>query len=354
MNPNSQSKQLNNLQALRAIAAIMIVLFHFMNSGVFRDSWAAIVIELYQYLTLGVDVFFVLSGFIITLSVYKSKERAFKRRRFIISRIIRIYPVYWVFFLLLVIFFSLPGVSGDLGGSDYLFKSFFLLPVFDESLMFYPLLFVGWSLTFELYFYFIFSLVYSKSLRFMIITLLFCLIVFYQIGDFVSYEPLKYLLQSNLILEFVAGVLVFSLYQSKYWLFVVKSKWFVTLVLGAVVIVAFVIYDKSDIQLRLACSATILMLFLLFDRITLNSKTLVIIGNASYTLYLSHATIQMVCSGLWKRGFLMPPAGFEILAVIVATILCIIFAVYFYKYIEKPMTGYLNEAYISFHKREKV
>jgi peptidoglycan/LPS O-acetylase OafA/YrhL len=49
--------QLPNLQALRAIAAMMVVLFHFMNSGVFNNTWPALVVALYEYLTFGVDFF---------------------------------------------------------------------------------------------------------------------------------------------------------------------------------------------------------------------------------------------------------------------------------------------------------
>jgi exopolysaccharide production protein ExoZ len=343
MRAHLHSVQLPNLQALRAIAAMMVVLFHFMNSGVFNNTWPALVVALYEYLTFGVDVFFVLSGFIITLSVYKNNSRVFIRRHFIISRFIRIYPVYWIFFILLAVFFSLPNVNAELGGLEYLLKSFFLLPVFNEDLKFYPLLYVGWSLVFELYFYFVFSLSYSKSLRKMIASLLICLGLLYQLGDFISYEPLKYLLQSNLILEFFAGVLMFFLYQSKYWISVIKMKWFVAPILACALVIIFILYKESDIQLRLAFSTTILIFFLLFDRITFNSKTLVSIGDASYTLYLSHAIIQMAYSSLWKRDLLMPPAGFEIFAVIGSAFSCILFALYFYKYIEMPMTKYLNQ-----------
>jgi peptidoglycan/LPS O-acetylase OafA/YrhL len=120
-------------------------------------------------------------------------------------------------------------------------------------------------------------------------------------------------------------------------------KWFVAPILACALVIIFILYKESDIQLRLAFSTTILIFFLLFDRITFNSKTLVSIGDASYTLYLSHAIIQMAYSSLWKRDLLMPPAGFEIFAVIGSAFSCILFALYFYKYIEMPMTKYLNQ-----------
>lgn len=79
------------LDGIRAIAVISVMLFHFYPQGVLRIGWA------------GVDLFFVLSGFLITniLIKYKNRENYFKS--FYMRRVVRIFPIYYLVIIPLVL-----------------------------------------------------------------------------------------------------------------------------------------------------------------------------------------------------------------------------------------------------------
>lgn len=93
------------LTGVRFVFALMVVLFHLCIS----TDWLSAVPQMYQGLMmqsgiLGVSFFFILSGFILTLSYFgtQSAERQFRLRDFYIARIARIYPVYILGFLITV------------------------------------------------------------------------------------------------------------------------------------------------------------------------------------------------------------------------------------------------------------
>ena len=116
---------LNILQFLRFAASLMMLLFHlnFVRSG-------------YK----GVDVFFVISGFVMYYSLfYKPRPKAFN---FVINRLSKIFFLYWVALILLYLIRPFKLESS-------FFSSFLLIPGH------YSVLGVSWSLSYELYFYFL-------------------------------------------------------------------------------------------------------------------------------------------------------------------------------------------------------
>lgn len=131
-----------NLQALRAFAAIHVALFHFALIPAAAVPW--------HYGSFGVDLFFVLSGFIIAWS---SKEN---HRHFLAHRVIRVLPPYWIVTCLLglLVLLAMPAAAA-LG---WIGRSLLFLYGADGRP---PILFVGWTLVYELVFY----LVYAVALR---------------------------------------------------------------------------------------------------------------------------------------------------------------------------------------------
>lgn len=105
----------------------------------------------------GVDIFFVLSGFIITYTTQDALKKSSNFMKFFKKRFIRIYPVYWIIITPLIFI----GISITFINKTYydftltrILDTYFLLP---DHLMVSS---VSWTLSYELYFYFLFSLAF--------------------------------------------------------------------------------------------------------------------------------------------------------------------------------------------------
>jgi exopolysaccharide production protein ExoZ len=134
----------NGVQILRAIAANLVVLNHIWEiEHKFHPDHQMLPSLFERFGTLGVQMFFVISGFVIILAAQRETARVF-----ILSRITRIYPIYWFYTSVLLIgYLAAPQILADRSGVS-LVGSYLLWPTGD-----YPLLVVGWTLIHEMYFY---------------------------------------------------------------------------------------------------------------------------------------------------------------------------------------------------------
>ena len=146
-------ERLENIQALRGGAALMVLLAHLKEAeGDYGGAGTLLPHFLYMGVV-GVDLFFLISGFVMThiaLSEARGRDPA---GRFLYNRAARIYPVYWAATLMLMVLYA---------GKQYLFAeatpfpnpiaTFLLLPS-----DYYPLAPVGWTLVHEMYFYLVFA-----------------------------------------------------------------------------------------------------------------------------------------------------------------------------------------------------
>lgn len=102
---SSADNRLTNLDVFRAIAALTVCLFHFHPHSVFR------------YGHYGVDVFFVISGFIIPASLLRSGYQLGGLKSFLVSRFVRLYPAYFLAGLMAVVLWyvsaAIPGFKGQ-------------------------------------------------------------------------------------------------------------------------------------------------------------------------------------------------------------------------------------------------
>ena len=139
------ANNLGMVQALRAAAAIAVTLVHF--------NWLYLAIigkfgdrEFLYPLAAGVDVFFVISGFIMVYSSEKLFGEPGAPRIFLARRIARIVPIYWVTTAVDV---WIENKAFDL---QYVLKSFFFIPYAQPSGQIVPVFGVGWTLNFEMFF----------------------------------------------------------------------------------------------------------------------------------------------------------------------------------------------------------
>lgn len=207
---------LYNIQFLRFIAAMLVVLYHSASRIPANDSIFQTVFSTGESLGFaGVDIFFVISGFIMAFTSSNHSGPGdsidFARRR-----LARIFSGYWPFFVLAVVIFGYFRAE-HFADSDLL-KSFFLWP---QSLN-HILLEITWTLTYELYFYLLFSLLIlftNPRNRYGFIWFAFALLLCFNlyrhfVADSFSPENIYYLtfwsqfLTSPFLLEFFGGALV--------------------------------------------------------------------------------------------------------------------------------------------------
>ncbi|QGY05717.1 acyltransferase [Methylobacterium mesophilicum SR1.6/6] len=136
-----------NLQVLRALASYGVFLTHF-------GPYAAPILprpDLFAFGATGVDVFFVLSGFIMFVSTSGRGETA---GRFLLRRAARVVPVYWLVTvgLALIAMTGLKPIGIMEFRAEYLLQSLLFVP-FSRGGYIEPLVSVGWTLNYEMFFY---------------------------------------------------------------------------------------------------------------------------------------------------------------------------------------------------------
>jgi peptidoglycan/LPS O-acetylase OafA/YrhL len=141
--------RLLSLQIVRGAAANLVVLQHLTE---FENRYAGATLPaIIHYADLGVDVFFVLSGFVMAAVA----GRDVGPLQFLWRRAARIYPTYWLAtVVILAIAAAVPGLVHEPLESISLWRSFLLIAAEPQQ----PVVSVGWSLVHEVYFYFVFAI----------------------------------------------------------------------------------------------------------------------------------------------------------------------------------------------------
>jgi peptidoglycan/LPS O-acetylase OafA/YrhL len=326
--------KLNNIQILRGIAALLVCCFHF------RETINLPGLNLGDILfnkgSIGVPVFFIISGFIVAFTTQKinfSKDSFQQITLFYKRRLIRIVPLYYLLTFAVII----PG-GGLLiyfhgAGLYELIHSLLFLPTQKE----FPVLFLGWSLNFEMFFYLIFGLsLFFKEKRYYFIVGFFILTTI--LGYCIHFDsPYLKMVTHSLNLYFVVGIL-FALLLNKY---TVSKKWAAIVSVTGItsfILVLLSIIPISNDWLKLAIISMFVFSFLTFDYIFHfeGNKFLIFLGDISYSLYLSHPFIEIVLKRFKVEGYLNIP--FFLLKIA----LVIILASVLYYFVEKRVTHYLK------------
>jgi len=146
---NTYSKRIDSIECLRGISCLLVVFYHFRN--LVNDVAPRLGSDLFQNGRIGVDIFFILSGFAIYLATEKENNRKFLS--FVIRRAFRIVPLAWI------LIFPIYWLSQD-WQPVHLIKSIFFAPLSngDPPYFGYNILTPAWTLSYELIFYMIFGL----------------------------------------------------------------------------------------------------------------------------------------------------------------------------------------------------
>lgn len=202
-------KKIYSIQMLRGIAALSVCWVHFLS---IKISVSPIFSTLYTYTSpfarYGVDLFFIISGFIITLIVFEEHQAPSIKKGlgFLIKRIFRIYPLFWITMIFVVILFENNGVHTD-GLKKIEDLSHFFLLTTDM-----PLQNAAWTLPFEQYFYgvmFFFLCFFPKKCLmpfFSIWALIHLVILYCYLEKIIKHVP--FFLGSSQIFNFFFGLCI--------------------------------------------------------------------------------------------------------------------------------------------------
>lgn len=153
MKSSASHPKLELIHAFRGVAAVMVVLFH--AGGMFASMLDRTYLwGLFRYGWAGVDFFFVLSGFLMYYMHVKDFGVAAKFIPFWRKRLFRVYPIYWLVNLaVMLVWWKYPELgTGQQGDPGVVLKSFLLWP--QDT----PVLNVAWTLSYEIFFYLMFGL----------------------------------------------------------------------------------------------------------------------------------------------------------------------------------------------------
>ncbi len=300
--------RIESIQYLRGIAALVVVLAHVASM---QHSLAP---DLPVFLPefngfWGVDIFFVISGFVIVYITHKMAAGGRVAALFMLKRAVRIVPAYWCFTLFIYFADTRHWFSdqANLTNMAMLLKSlFFVKPGF-------PLLFVGWTLTLEMFFYAIFSLVlwrWNAGARVWLVVGFFVLLAAMPLWIGVENRYAKFYTQA-VLLEFAAGMLIAYFGVTKR---MVLSKKFAVVVFisgfGLLMAVSFFQEDSILISQRAfwwGMPAAMIVLGAVHFGAVCSSKVLDGAGAISYSLYLCHMPCAYVGVVLVKYFFAGSP-----------------------------------------------
>jgi exopolysaccharide production protein ExoZ len=300
--------KIQNLQALRGIAVLLVVVFHLVPIEEKYGGGNTILPHFLGFGLSGVDLFFVISGFVMVTVTRGKFGIPGQAQRFLYHRVSRIYPLYWFYSLLvLAVFLWQPTmINSSQGGQVNLVASFLLWP--QKHL---PLVPVGWTLIHEMYFYLVFFLLFLLiAEKYLLRVLLGWGILVAVIGSLITIRhPVFRLVTHPLTMEFIGGALVAILYYRR-----PPSNHrglLVGVLIGSFVfmLAAYIVFDSLYHRppplwwrATLFGIPSILIVYCLTQLeqhgMTM-PKIINRIGDASYSIYLSHVLVLSALGRIW-------------------------------------------------------
>jgi peptidoglycan/LPS O-acetylase OafA/YrhL len=315
-----------NIELLRFIAAIAVVYFHSvgtLRAGGFSE------IEQNSFTELGaagVDIFFVISGFVIFLS-HKRRNRT--PSEFARDRLIRLVPAYWILTLsqlfILVTVAIVKGTELSLNFSWAIQSLFFVSQPLGNSL---PVISQGWSLEIEMLFYLLVAL--GLFIKHPVAKILFPAVALVSLVGFG--------LLPDLAVEFIFGGLLGFLYtRMKFPALIAAGSG----VLGIVLFIAPVLLGSVDAPRWITWGIpSMLIVFSAMNLPQLQWKFLPTLGAASYPVYLLHMMVINIVSPIVSVFGANPT--FSFIALASCLILSQVLGILFDKLIDKPISRFLK------------
>ena len=332
----SRVETIYNIQALRALAAYGVVIYHVIDA---LNNYIAHMDLSLKFPATGVDVFFVISGFIMAGT---TEARAPTPGQFALQRIVRIVPIYW---LLTIVAGSLR-LAGlkmfaieHIGAGNFA-KSLFFIP--DPARK--PILFVGWTLNYEMMFYAIFALcLFIRNIRIRTAAIVGAIFLLWLVGRHFPDGSFLGYISDGIILEFAAGILVWQLAAR------IRGSIFAA---GFGVVLAFcgllfcsLRMPSQHLMVAPAAALLVLSVVILEERGVSCGKGLwKRQGDASYSLYLTHPFVIQFIGKIALVTHLNATLPGLVCTVIAMFFAAGLFGTWFHRAVERLMTDVLRNA----------
>lgn len=277
---------------MRAIAALLVVLSHVAIKG---TQYSSDPLAFFRIGGVGVDLFFIISGYIMCHTV---SDKRIVFREFLWARAKRIMPLYWVLTsTALVVYLLFPDKVNSSGGTTNIIYSYLLFPSPEKFLIQN-----GWTLSYEFYFYLIFSLCLPLAWKLKFLVPVFVILGLVLIGSIISVDTYQVVFATNtLLLEFAFGIC--SYYFFKYKSLSISIS--ILLIFASIISLYTVNENSFKAERVLAYGLPAFMFFMgmiglegwfrKFKRINI-FLTLKRLGDSSYSLYLIHPFTLVICS----------------------------------------------------------
>lgn len=356
--PPSATRTLWRVQAMRGAAALMVVIGHSQSAAarIVTDAGGRFARSTIVPWGAGVDLFFVLSGFIIVHASGRLFGRAGARGDFVRRRLVRIVPLYW---LVTTLFLALLAAAAWKGGDRFpggvaILASYAFIPAdtYGDGRLF-PVFDLGWTLNYEMLFYALFALVVPLPRRRALAMAGLLLVAAVAIGGIVPVSPAAWFWTRPIILDFGLGVAVGACVARA--IVLAPPVRIALAVVGAAVLLADPLHAfdgpvgvtvandwprvlAAGLPIAAVLAAAVLGPEPPMPRVLL---PVAVIGDASYSLYLVHPVALIAAEKLaQKLPLVRAAAGWQLVLAMVLAALAIAIAVH--RGVERPMTAALG------------
>ncbi len=299
-----KQERLDNVQLLRGIAAVAVIFEHAFDQFVNHPiaGMPVLASPIGSVWGNGVDLFFVISGFIMYFLTHDHFAENGYPAEFLKRRCIRVVPTYWLFttMMILATVARPDAVNNSIGSVWHAVSSYIFIPSARPDGLMHPVLGLGWTLNYEFFFYACYAIAlvapaaWGISLLVAAFLALACLHAVMPPGILAFWSD-------PIILEFIAGLFIAMAFV--HGVRITRASWAVLLAIAGVVL-ALVLPLRVSEAYRLLGSGLPSVMIAAALILTPNRRwwrPAILIGDASYAMYLTHPFALNAVTAVWSK-----------------------------------------------------
>lgn len=351
--------KLEGIQVVRGIAATMVAVCH-----IYNDGWipGAVV----DFGGFGVDLFFVISGFIMCLTIKTQAKSGLSRAAdFLKKRLIRIFPLYIICALPLILYVT---VKTGVKAPYYYIGNILLLPSFTDAPNYSYALPPGWTLAYEMLFYYLFviALLCFKEKRTILIAVatvivstVFLVNILNVQGPRLAWVNFSFIVGHIQVLNFALGILTYFIFEKlKDKLSFSVFQWSIVFSLLSLFVIILIYFKVPRDYITILVSFIIITVTTLTENSFSNRKVgdfLLLLGNASYSIYLIHFYFAFFKPKFLFITKLFPSQEYLLLNIVNIFLLigAVIAGILVYQNIESPITKWIGNRIRAHEQKSK-